>query len=81
MRASIDLHLVINGTRTLRRGDFQLQWNENVTTVAHNWIRQIRKETGHHAVIEKVIVDGDKDITDTVKEIDARPIPDLPFHW
>jgi hypothetical protein len=81
MKASIDLHLIINGVRTVKRGEFQIRWNEDVSVVAHNWVRLIRKETGHHAVIEKVIVDGDKDVTGKVKEIDEAPIPDLDFFW
>jgi hypothetical protein len=81
MKASIDLHLIINGVRNVKRGEFQVRWNEEVSVVAYNWIRQIRKETGYHAAIEKVIIDGDRDITNCVKEIDERPIPDidLPF--
>jgi hypothetical protein len=65
MKASIDVHLVVNGTRTLKRGDFNVLRSEDIPKVAHNWIRQIRRETGYYgeeSLIEKVIVDGDKDI-------------------
>jgi hypothetical protein len=76
MRASIDVHLVVNGTRTLKRGDFNTLRKEDIPKVAHNWIRQIRRETGYYggdSLIEKVIVDGDMDITFEVKAIDEAP--------
>jgi hypothetical protein len=45
--------------------------------VAHDWIMRIRRETGYYgdeSTIEKVLVDGEKDITDKVKEIDEAPL-------
>jgi hypothetical protein len=77
MRASINVHLVVNGTRTLKRGVFNVLQIEDIPKVAHNWIRQIRRETGYYgedSIIEKVIVDGDKDITFEVKVIDEAPL-------
>jgi hypothetical protein len=77
MKASIDVHLVVNGTRTLKRGDFNVLRSEDIPKVAHDWIRRIRRETGYYgedSLIEKIIVDGDQDITDKVKEIDEAPL-------
>jgi hypothetical protein len=84
MTASIDVHLIVNGTKTLVRSDFQVYRLDEIPRVAHDWIKSIRMETGYfgnQSIIEKVIVDGDKDITDLVKGIDNAPIPDdnLPF--
>jgi hypothetical protein len=76
MRASIDVHLIVNGTRTLKRGDFNVLRSEDIPKVTHDWIRKIRRETGYYgkdSLIEKVIVDGDKDITFEVKVIDETP--------
>lgn len=77
MKASIDVHLIVNGTRTLKRGSFNVLRLEDIPKVAHDWIRKIRRETGYYgnkSIIEKVIVDGDQDITDKVKEIDEAPL-------
>jgi hypothetical protein len=77
MKASINVHLVVNGTRTLKRGVFTVLRSEDIPKVAHNWIRQIRRETGYYgneSIIEQVIVDGDKDITFEVKVIDEAPL-------
>jgi hypothetical protein len=77
MRASIDVHLIVNGTRTLKRGDFNVLRSEDIPKVAHDWIMRIRRETGYYgeeSLIEKVIVDGDKDITFQVKVIDEAPL-------
>jgi hypothetical protein len=77
LKASIDVYLLVNGSKTLKRGDFQVLRLEDIPKVAHDWIRRIRRETGYYgneSVIEKVIVDGDKEITDKVKEIDEAPL-------
>jgi hypothetical protein len=77
MKASINVHLVVNGTRTLKRGIFTVLRSEDIPKVAHNWIRQIRRETGYYgedSLIDKVIVNADKDITFEVKAIDEAPL-------
>lgn len=82
MKVTIEVHLMINGIRNSLGGVFQVKRKEDIPRTAHNWIKQIKKETGYRpTVIERVVVEGDKDITDLVKEIDEAPIPeiDLPF--
>jgi hypothetical protein len=77
MKASINVHLKVNGTRSLKRGIFNVLRSEEIPKVAHEWIRQIRRETGYYgdkSIIEKVIVDGNKDITVEVKVIDEAPL-------
>jgi hypothetical protein len=77
MKASIDVHLIVNGTRTLKRGVWPVKSVEDIPVVTYNWIRQIRRETGYYgdeSIIEKVILDGDQDITDRVREIDKAPL-------
>jgi D-mannonate dehydratase len=77
MKASINVHLIVNGTKTLKRGSFQVLRLEDIPKVAHDWIRRIRRETGYYgneSIIEQVIVDGDKDITFEVKAIDEAPL-------
>jgi hypothetical protein len=84
MRITINVHMIVNGTRSLKRGAFNVNKNENIALFAYGWIKHIRRETGYYgrqSIIEKVIVNGDQDITDQVKAIDQAPIPDvdLPF--
>lgn len=80
MKVNVDIHLIVNGAKTIQRGDFQVRKQEDIPKVAHNFIMASRRESGyygHQSLIEKVIIDGDKDITDEVKAIDEAPIEDL----
>jgi hypothetical protein len=79
MRITLDIHLIINCTRTLKRTIFQVQKEEDIPPLAYNWIRSVRRETGYYgneSIIEKVIWNADKDITIQVKAIDEAPIPE-----
>jgi hypothetical protein len=84
MRITIDVHMIVNGTKSLKRGEFNVNRNEDIALFAYGWVKLIRMETGYfglQSIIEKVIVNGDQDITEQVKAIDEAPIPDadLPF--
>jgi hypothetical protein len=84
MRITIDVHLIVNGTQSLKCGEFNVNKNEDISQFAYGWIKHIRRETGYYgrqSIIEKVIVNGDQDITEQAKAIDEAPIPDvdLPF--
>jgi hypothetical protein len=82
MNITIEVHLNIQGTRLSKGGNFNLKYNEDVPIFAYNWINQIKRETGYRpTIIEKVLVNGDNDITLLVKSIDEAPIPDLDFLW
>jgi hypothetical protein len=84
MRITFNVHMIVNGTKSLKCGQFTLRRNENISLFAHGWIKNIRRETGYYgrqSIIEKVIVNGDQDVTDQVKAIDEAPIPDWPFNW
>jgi hypothetical protein len=81
MRISIELHMIVNGTRSLKRGGFDVNRNEDIAQFAYGWVKHVRMETGYfgnQSIIEKVIVDGDRDITDLVKAIDEAPVEELP---
>jgi hypothetical protein len=81
MRTVIEVHLNIQGTRLSKGGEFNLRYKQSVPEFAYEWIQQIKKDTGFRpTLIEKVLFNGN-DITDHVKEIENRPIPDLPFSW
>jgi hypothetical protein len=82
LRVTIDIHLKIDGISNALGGEFNVRWKEDIPGVAYEWIRKIKMDTGFRkTVIEKVVYNGDNDITDLVKAIDERPIPNdnLPF--
>lgn len=84
MKVTIDVHLIINGTKSFTGAYFNVRKEEDIPKVAYDWIMRIRMETGYfgnQSIIEKVIYNGDKDITGKVKEIDETPIPEWPFNW
>jgi hypothetical protein len=77
MNITIDIHMIINGTRTLQSGVFQVNREVAIPSVAYNWIRSVRRQTGYYgdeSVIEKVVWNADNNITDEVKKIDDAPI-------
>lgn len=66
-------------SKVLQKGSFQLK-GRKPETVAYQWWKQIKKERSYHAILEKVIVDGDRDITAEVKcleEMELRKINDI----
>lgn len=87
MKINLNIQLNIEGTKSIRGGSFPVNTQEfkdnpdfTVAVIAYQFIQDCKKETGFRdTVIEKVIYDGDKDITEIVKEI--RPViqDDLPF--
>lgn len=73
----MEVHLIIEGTGTLSRGIFKARNKSEMANVAYQYIQNIKRETGYRTtLIHKVIIDGTKDITDEVKEID-RLIPKM----
>jgi hypothetical protein len=81
MRAVLEVHLNIQGTRLTKGGEFNLGYNQSGAQFAYDWIKNIKHDTGFRpTAIEKVLFNGN-DITDQVKETENRPIPDLPFSW
>jgi hypothetical protein len=84
MRITLDIHMVVNGIRSMKCGEFNVKNTEDIPRFAYDWIKNNRMETGYfgnQSIIEKVIYNGKHDITHQVKEIDNAPIPDdnLPF--
>jgi hypothetical protein len=84
MRITLVIHMLVNGIRSMKCGEFNVKKSEDIPRFAHDWIKSIRMETGYfgnQSIIEKVIYNGKHDITHQVKEIDNAPIPDLDFPW
>jgi hypothetical protein len=43
MRITLDLHLVINGTRTQKSGYFDIYKQSDIPQLAYDWIMRIRR--------------------------------------
>ncbi|MFE8704145.1 hypothetical protein ACFYKX_26615 [Cytobacillus sp. FJAT-54145] len=80
MRVNIQIHYNIEGSRGLTRGEFNLR-EQDIPKFAYDWIERIKRETGYRkTIIEKVIVDNDKDIKEEVMKIgDIISEDNLPF--
>ncbi|MDE3840984.1 hypothetical protein C0966_17100 (plasmid) [Bacillus methanolicus] len=80
MRIKLTIHLDIDGNKLLQSGSFSARKEEDIPGIAYEWIQQIKRETGYRPTrIEKVIVNGEKDITEKVRTLDKAPIPDINF--
>lgn len=87
MEITLIVQLNIEGTRSIRGGSFPVipkEFKDNpdftAAVIAYQFIQDCKKETGYRdTLIEKVIYNGEKDITEIVRGI--RPIThdDLPF--
>jgi hypothetical protein len=70
MNVSIEIHYK-SDSRGLQKGSFQLR-GMKPEELALNFWQQIKKEMSHRAKLEKVIVDGDQDITQLVKDLELQ---------
>lgn len=69
--------------KILQRGEFSVNAqrfnmdpDREASRVAMEFLELIRRES-HVSEIEKVIFNGDHDITELVKQLDNAPLPDL----
>ncbi len=84
----LEVHLEIEGNRTLHRASFDVNKKEfekdaefTAGVVAYQWIDEIKRENGYRdTIIELVNLNNKEDITETVKKIrPVLPPDDLPF--
>lgn len=72
MNIHIEVHFKINGIGVLRKGSFRIK-NDEVHT-AYDFICQMQRDYPYDLILRKVIVNGDKDITDEVKKMFVAPL-------
>lgn len=82
MNITIEIHYEA-GSRGFKCGEFQLRGRDHEYVALQFW-KQIKKELSYRAALEKVIVDGDRDITQLVKDLEEQDWlnsmnDDLPF--
>lgn len=79
---NIEIHYFAD-SRAMQGGSFPLRGRQPLR-VAYDFWRQIQAEMHHHAQLEKLIVDGDKDFTEAVLELEKQEVKrimndNLPF--
>jgi exonuclease III len=70
MNVVIEIHF-ISGSRGLQKGSFK-QRGRKPENIALDFWKEIKKEMSHRAKLEKVIVDGDQDITHLVIDLEKE---------
>jgi hypothetical protein len=82
MKFNLSVSLSIDGIGNKSGGTFYARANNEVVKVAYDYVRSIKMQTGmRHTVIEEVLVNGEYDITEDVKnyrEYDPE-FDNLPF--
>lgn len=68
MNVTIEIHY-IGDSKLLQKGFFPLKGKKDIQVALDFW-KQIQKEMSYRAKLESVIVNGDKDITELVKELE-----------
>jgi hypothetical protein len=71
MNVTIEIHYIASCTKSMQAGSFPLR-HKNPAQVAFELWKQIKKEMSYHAKLEKVIANGDQDITELVKELEKQ---------
>jgi uncharacterized protein (UPF0218 family) len=82
MNVTVEIHYK-SDSRALQKGSFQLRGRKPEQIALEFW-KQIKKKMSHRAELEKVIVDGDQDITQLVIDLEKQEwnksmIDNLPF--
>ncbi|WHY64676.1 hypothetical protein [Neobacillus sp. SuZ13] len=70
MNVVIEIHYK-SDSRALQTGNFPLRGRKSEQVALDFW-KQIKKEMSYHVVLEKVIVNGDQDITQLVLELEEQ---------
>lgn len=66
MKIHIEVYYSVNAIGVLNKGTFRIDKDE--VTTACNFIRRLQKEYPYDLLLEKVIVNGDRDIVEEVRE-------------
>lgn len=76
MKFILEVHLSIDGTGMVSSGPFKARGKSDIPRAAYQYIQEIKRETGYRTtIIEKVIINGEEDITDRITEIENRLVP------
>jgi hypothetical protein len=68
MNVIIEIHYT-GDSKIAQKGSFPLR-GKNAVQVALDFWKQIQKEMSYHAELDNVMVNGDEDVTEMVKELE-----------
>jgi hypothetical protein len=71
MNITIEIHYISNGTKILQSGSFQPRGRKPEYIALLFW-KQIKKEMSYHVKIDKIVLNGDQDITRAVKNLEKE---------
>lgn len=71
MNVIIEIHYVSSGNRTTQSGSFPIRGRKPEQIALEFW-KQIKNDMSHHAQLEKVIVDGDQELTERVIALEEQ---------
>ncbi|MBT2727813.1 hypothetical protein J7E63_12780 [Bacillus sp. ISL-75] len=69
MNVLIEIHYTSSSNRTTQSGSFPHR-GRKLEQIALEFWKQIQKDNSHRAELEKVIVNGDQDITQMVRDLE-----------
>ncbi|MFJ5762753.1 hypothetical protein ACIQAA_27215 [Neobacillus sp. NPDC093182] len=73
---TIEIHYRAFTSKCAQHGSFQSK-GRKPEFIAYHWWKQIKKEMSYHAELEKVLVDGDKDITEIVNVLEKQELTNI----
>ena len=76
---SIRIYFETTHNKLTQAGEFPLR-GRRPEQVAFEWWKELKKET-FNPRLRRVVINGDQDITELVKQLDSAPLPpdNLPF--
>jgi hypothetical protein len=80
MTVTIDIHYTASSSRALQSGSFPLR-GKKPEMVAYDFWRQIKKVMSYRAELEKVIINGNNDITELVKGLEKQEWRKIEDNW
>lgn len=70
MMITVEIHYAA-ASRAMQKGTFQLRGRKPEQVALQFW-KEIKKEMSYRAELEKIIVEGDRDITEAVKALERQ---------
>jgi guanylate kinase len=70
MNVTIEIHYIA-ASKVSQTSSFQLRGRKPEAVALDLW-RNIKKEMSYHAHLDKIILNGDQDITEAVKELEEQ---------
>lgn len=75
MSVTIEIHYKTASSKIAQGGSFMLN-SHKPEQIALNWWKQIKREMSYWAELEKVIINGDQDITELVLNLEKQGLQD-----